>query len=121
MSGTRVNWFEIPVSDLAKATAFYETVFGFSLMEMETPNGTIRVFCFEEKPQGALVQSRDGAGVGGQGVSLYLDAGGHLDAMLARVEPAGGQVTLAKMDIGEYGHIGQFADPDGNKIGIHSL
>ena len=37
MNGNAVTWFEIPVSDLARAKAFYESVFGARLTRLENP------------------------------------------------------------------------------------
>ena len=54
------------------------------------------------------------------GVIVYLDADGTLDAGLARVERAGGQVILPKTDIGPPGFIALVRDTEGNLVGLHS-
>ena len=55
MSNVSVNWFEIPVSDVSKAAAFYGAVLGNDLGEMPGPDGVaMRVFMGAEGPCGAL-------------------------------------------------------------------
>ena len=39
-----ISWFEIPSSDLNRATKFYETVFGIKLNPLDLPNIKMRMF-----------------------------------------------------------------------------
>jgi predicted enzyme related to lactoylglutathione lyase len=55
-----------------------------------------------------------------QGVIVYLDANGKLDACVARVERAGGRVVKGKTDIGPPGFIALISDTEGNLVGLHS-
>ena len=41
-----VNWFEIPVTDMARAKAFYEKVFGIDLMPMQMGPAAMAMFPF---------------------------------------------------------------------------
>ncbi len=116
MSDVTVNWFEVPVSDVAKAADFYTKVMNCRMIEMQSPTGAIRAFLHGEQPVGALVEGSPG----GKGLTLYLDATGDLDGVLSRAEANGGTVAMPKTAIGEYGSIGQFVDPDGNLVGLHS-
>jgi predicted enzyme related to lactoylglutathione lyase len=51
---------------------------------------------------------------------MYLNAGNALDAMLARVAAAGGQVLLPATVIGEQGVIAIIRDSEGNRVGLHA-
>lgn len=52
------------------------------------------------------------------GAIVYLDAPG-LDAVLSRVERAGGKVVMPRTDIGEPGFIALVVDTEGNRVGLH--
>jgi len=120
MSDVKVNWFEIPVSDVAKAAEFYTKVLNCQMIEMQSPNGPMRAFLHGEQPVGALVAGEQG-NPGGSGISLYLDATGDIEGVLSRAEANGGKVGMPKTSIGDYGAIGALIDPDGNLVGLHSM
>ena len=115
-----LNWFEIPTTDLDRATRFYEQVLAVAL-KRETFGGTPMSIFAAKQPDlaGALVKdarrkpSSDGA-------LVYLNVSGRLDAVIDRIAGAGGEVLLPKMDIGDPGYIALFRDTEGNVIGIHS-
>lgn len=122
-----INWFEIPVRDLDTAARFYETVLAgkdgqLRAMRRELDGGRpMAIFAYEgaHAVGGALVADpklRPGKG----DTILYLDVTGRLDASLARVAGAGGQIVRPKTDIGPNGFIALVKDPDGNVIGLHS-
>lgn len=116
-----INWFEIPVHDMPRAIKFYSTVLGAPITPMEGSEGNYAMLPSGENGVGgalALEETRKPAG--GNGVAIYLNGGGDLAVMLARVEGAGGKVTTEKHDIGEFGFIGFFTDTEGNSIGLHS-
>jgi len=55
-----ISWFEIGSTDLARATKFYETIFGISLIPMDLPNIKMRMFPLNDmmtQVGGALVDS----------------------------------------------------------------
>lgn len=124
MSATRhaLNWFEIPVTDYARAKAFYEAVLGLSIQTMEMGGTTMGMLSTDpEAVGGALVQG-EGAVPSTQGTLVYLNGGDDLAAMLGRVEAAGGQVAVPKTEIGGgFGFFAHFIDTEGNKLGLHSM
>jgi uncharacterized protein len=117
-----LSWFEIPVSNFARAKAFYETVLGITITEM--PMGPTTMGFLSSSPDavgGALVHDKDAA-PSKQGTIVYLNGGENLAPMLARVERAGGSIAVPKTDIGgEFGFFAHFIDTEGNKVGLHSL
>ena len=120
-----ISWFEIPSSDLARATKFYETVFGVTLNPLDLPNIKMRMFPLEDMMGvgGAIVDS------GGfhkpsttDGPLIYLNGNPDLQKLLDKVEGAGGKILVPKTEISpEYGYMAVIVDTEGNRIGLHSV
>lgn len=117
-----LNWFEIPASDIKRATKFYETVFSIEMPQMEM-GGSMAFFpagMEGGKVGGALVQSpmhKPSA----EGAVIYLNANPDLDIALGKVEKAGGKVVMPKTKItNEIGFMAFFTDTEGNKVAMHS-
>ena len=73
------NWVEIPVTDMARATAFYEKVLQEMLQPMELGPVQYALFPAEDRFNcGALAQG-EGYEPGPGGVTVYLDGGEDLD------------------------------------------
>ena len=118
-----LNWFEISVSDMARAKKFYEEVFSIDLYETEMMGMKMAFFPgdgMNGKVGGGLVEgpyhkpSADGA-------KIYLNANPDLDVALGKVEAAGGKVTMPKMKISdEVGYMASFIDSEGNGMAMHS-
>ncbi|MBA5763976.1 VOC family protein [Vibrio sp. 404] len=119
-----IGWFEIYVSDIERAIAFYQNVFKVTLEPVNDPNGSdIVMWSFGSAMQsygatGALVKM-DGIKVGGNSTLVYFSCQ-DCSVEAKRAEMAGGQLKQAKMAIGEYGFISLVADTEGNIIGLHS-
>ena len=120
-----ITWFEIGTANLAKATAFYEAVLNnkMRLENMGPSEGA--VFSYDEAADGvggALLCGPTAPKPGAMGTLVYLDASPSLDAALARVVKAGGQIALPRQDLppgmGFFAHI---TDLDGNRVGLHAL
>ena len=118
-----INWFEIAVNDLDRATKFYETVFNITMEAMDMPGMQMRSFPADSmngKAGGALVKS-DMHKPSGTGSVIYLNANPDLSAPLSRVEKAGGKVIMPKTEISaEIGHMAFFTDTEGNTVAMHS-
>lgn len=67
---------------------------------------------------GALVQC-EGYSASHLGTMVYFPVA-DIEATLAKIGAVGGKTLLPKQSIGEYGHIGQFEDTEGNRIGLHT-
>ena len=118
-----LNWFEIPVADMARATKFYESVFGIQMHQIDMMGMKMAMFPQEDmngKVSGALVQSPNHK-PSADGAKVYLNGNPDLADALGRVEAAGGKVVMPKMKISdEVGHMAFFMDSEGNSIGLHS-
>ncbi len=117
-----VNWFEIYVQDMARAKAFYGTVFGVAFTRIGS--GDIDMWGFPMTSEqygasGSLVRI-PGVPSGGSGTLVYFHC---TDCALEaeKVAKAGGRIHRPKMSIGEYGHIVLAVDTEGNMIGLHSM
>lgn len=118
MTKIAIDWFEIPVLDLARAERFYGQALQCELGEMEGPEGPIKTFQNDGMPIGALVAGEHNAPAQ-TGALIYFNTP-DIDAALGRIEAAGGKTLLAKTSIGPYGHIAQFVDSEGNRMALHS-
>ena len=118
-----INWFEIPVTDFARAKKFYESLFGMEVMEMPHPMykyGMLPADMQNGGVGGGIVQG-EGFEPSTKGTIVYLNGGEDLSEPLARVEAAGGKIILQKTAIGGNGFMAQFIDTEGNKIALHSM
>lgn len=118
---TSLVWFEIPAVDLERATAFYETVFGFATTREDIGDGDVK----------SLIPSGDGfMGAISQGPSwtpatsgvlVYFSGGDDLQQVLDRVVPAGGRIVEPKQTVdATSGYWARFQDTEGNIIGVLS-
>ena len=116
-----LNWFEIPVADLERATRFYEAVMGETLKRESEDGRPMAIFARKNDADvaGALVADPRRKPTS-DGVTVYLNAAGKLDACLERVGGAGGKVLLPKTDIGVPGFIALVRDTEGNTVGLHA-
>ena len=118
----RVVWFEIPASDLARATKFYETVLATTLKAESLGGHELRVFAHDEDAASGCLMKGPGLEPSKSGVVAYLNADPSLDAALARVERAGGKIALPRTDLpGDMGSFAHIIDSEGNRVGLHAL
>jgi len=58
----------------------------------------------------------------GSGIRIYLDCMPSIDAVLARIEKAGGQIVAPKSALPPgMGFIAHLRDTEGNEVGLHAL
>jgi predicted enzyme related to lactoylglutathione lyase len=118
-----LNWFEISVTDIARATRFYEAIFEIKMQPMEMMGMKMAMFPSDSSNGsvgGALVQSEMHK-PSTMGAIIYLNANPDLQLVVNRIEKAGGKVTMPKTLIDEQtGNMAFFTDTEGNKVGLHS-
>lgn len=127
MNTSSVNWFEIPVADIARAERFYGAVLAATFAPNCATSEQIEamsVFACSDAPDsvtGCLIQGRNYA-PSSTGSLVYLNAAPSIDAALARVRDAGGDIALSKTalprGLGFFAHI---IDTEGNRVGLHAL
>ena len=115
-----LNWFAIPVTDVARAKKFYETTFDIEMYQIQLVGMPMVMFPSQSpKSNGALVVSPNHR-PSTEGSIIYLNGNPNLQIVLDRIERAGGKITMPKTNIGENGNMALFIDTEGNLVGIHS-
>ena len=112
-----VSWVDLSTPDDHAATAFYQTLFGWEIESSATPMGEYSI---------GKVGDHQVGGMMGQGPELrgqpavwttffYVD---DIEAMVARVEEAGGTVLEKPFEIPGDARIAVVADPTGAVLGL---
>jgi predicted enzyme related to lactoylglutathione lyase len=121
-----ISWFEIPATDLERATDFYEAIFETKLIPMDMENIKMRMFPITDMENGVGGAVVDSGGFhkpsATDGPLIYLNGNPDLQKILDRVVDAGGTIMVPKMEISaEYGFMAVIIDTEGNRIGLHSV
>src|SRR5436189_5212589 len=96
-----LNWFEIPVTDMARAKHFYQTSFGIHMEDMNMPGMEMTMFPYAPtsgKLSGALVKSEYHK-PSADGVVVYLNANPDMTDVIQRIESEGGKILMPKTQI----------------------
>jgi uncharacterized protein len=120
-----VGWFEIPVTDMDRATRFYETVFEFRLTRSKMGSVDMAFFPGVENSigsGGSLVCYPDRYKPSADGTLIYFTAfSGDVSVELDRAAAAGGKVLMPKTLISpEIGYMAMFLDSEGNRVALHT-
>jgi predicted enzyme related to lactoylglutathione lyase len=117
-----IDWFEIPVRDLDRARAFYETLLAVPLRREQMGANTLMLFGpADASVGGCLIAGPDVAAPSETGTLVYLNAEPSLDAALQRLAKAGGRVVVGKTQLpGDMGCFAHVADSEGNRVGLHA-
>jgi len=121
MSKNPVNWFELPVSDIDRATKFYQNVLEIELSRQEMGDLIMAWFPMIEGGAGStgtLVQNENYT-PSYEGALIYFSVE-NIDAVMARVKENGGTVLNPKSSIGKFGFVAHFEDCEGNRVALHS-
>ena len=121
-----ISWFEIPATDLSRATIFYETIFGIKLNPLDLPNIRMRMFPLDDMMTGVGGAVVDSDGFhkpsATDGPLIYLNGNPDVQHVLDKVETAGGKIMVPKTQISpEYGYMAVTLDTEGNRIALHSV
>ena len=109
-----ITHIDIPVSDLAKASEFYSTLFGWQIAEIPG---------FEGYPMWQAPNKISGGGLAPRGEGFtqprsYVEVDS-IDETVAAAEAAGATVAMAKDQISETSWWAVIVDTDGNHIGLY--
>lgn len=121
----QASWVEIPVTNLERAMAFYQAVFGLGATEVYTDEARRITVLANPTPEGragvSLNQTQHFTPAE-SGTLVYFDVDGDLQQTLDRVAPAGGEVVLVEPK-SVRSHLGSFAtirDTEHNLLMVHS-
>lgn len=117
-----IEWFDIVIQNIERATQFYEAAFDVTLKRVDDPDMKMAIFPYQDDlPGGALVESplyeAHKAGAGTTIIYLRTDS---ISKRLNKIEKLGGKTVLPVKQIGENGYIAIFKDIDDNCIGLWS-
>jgi predicted enzyme related to lactoylglutathione lyase len=122
MKTNAINWFELFVTDLPRARSFYETILNAKLQDTTMDCCEMAIFPYDNMNGiGGALTVMEGCTPGAGGTLVYLNVEGDLDAVLARIPPAGGKVIRDRLAIPPHGFIAIFEDTEGNVVGLHSM
>jgi hypothetical protein len=121
-----ISWFEIPSTDLDRATRFYEAIFQVQLIPMDIAQIRMRMFPIDDPMTGiggAIVHAEGFYNPSDtHGPLVYLNGNPDVQHILDRVEAAGGEILVPKTLIADdIGHMAVIRDTEGNRIALHSV
>jgi predicted enzyme related to lactoylglutathione lyase len=111
-----VVWNEIPVSDMKRAVAYYDSVFGWKMKIDESGPNPVANFGGSMDTAGGHIYPGKPA-VSGNGPTVHIAVRGTLEDAVARCRKAGGTVLGDPIAIPP-GRFVYTTDPDGNSIGL---
>ncbi|PSL44332.1 hypothetical protein CLV51_106198 [Chitinophaga niastensis] len=120
-----LNWFEIPVTDTARAKKFYETILDVQMESQEMMGMEMTMFPYDMqsnsgKVSGALVKGEMHK-PGADGPVIYLNANPAIQTVVDKIEAAGGKVIMPRTLINEQiGYMAFFIDTEGNRLALHA-
>jgi hypothetical protein len=113
-------WNELVTEEVAEAKTFYAVVLGWTLEEMAMPSGgKYTIAKMGGKPVGGIMDSaamEDAEDMPSHWMSYVHVA--DVDAVVAKVEAAGGEIAKPCFDVPGVGRIAIIEDPTGAIIGI---
>lgn len=116
-----ITWFEIPVTDMSRASRFYAQVLDKPLEKQSFGPHELMVFPYQQPGVGGCLMSYKPLQPGATGTVVYLAVSDTLNAALNRVTQAGGEVALGRTELpGDIGYYAHIIDTEGNRVGLHA-
>ncbi len=116
----RAVWFDIPVTDLTRATAFYAEVLAIKVDQQSFGEFQFSVLDHQDGNGGCLVPKPDEIAAD-RGILLYLNVNGRIRDAVAKAKDKGGQVVEDVHSIGPHGYRAMLLDSEGNRVALHSV
>ena len=115
-----VSYFEIPVTDMERAIAFYQAVFGQTLERTVIDGHDMALFPFDEDGQGITGALAKGdsytPSITGPRIYFFVDS---IEDTLNKVISLGGSIAYPKTLVGDF-WVAEFVDSEGNQIALSS-
>jgi len=115
-----VSYFEIPVSNMDRAIAFYEALFSTALERTVIDGHDMALFPFDVNGQGisGALAKGDSYVPSASGPRIYFLVN-NIDEVLNRAVSMGGSVAYPKTSVGQF-WVAEFKDSEGNQIALSS-
>ena len=115
----RAVWFDIPASDLTRASRFYMAVLGVKVEEVNYEGGRFCLLEHGEGNGGCIIEDKAAVSAD-KGILVYMNVDGRIRDAVRQAEAYGGKVTEAVHAIGPHGFRAIVIDSEGNRIALHS-
>lgn len=115
----RAVWFDVPVVDLGRATAFYSAVLGIDVHEESFGEYRFAVLAHDQGNGGCLVPRPEEI-ASDRGLLVYFNVQGRIRDAVRQVAGKGGRVVEDVHAIGPHGFRALVHDSEGNRIALHS-
>ena len=116
-----IVWVEIPVLNMSRALAFYNTLFELQAEVYDDGERLSAVLWMIEGAPGCSLTQTAGFHPSPDGPWIYLYSEDPLEELLARVEAAGGEVLTPLTSMGDAGSYTAILDTEGNTIALYTL
>ncbi len=117
--GHRIGWFDIPVTDLDRATDFYSKVLAIRI-DRYGEDVPVAVMAHGPGDVAGCLFTGETAVPGENGPLLYFCVEGRLDEAAGMVESLGGKVLEPPNSIPPHGNRAVVLDSEGNRVCLHS-
>lgn len=117
-----ISWFDIPVTNLQRAKAFYQNVLQATFKDEEMGGFQLAVFSAEEGAVSGMLVLGEQYQPSSSGTVVYFNGGDDLSIPLENAVKHGGSIIVPKTPIhdGECGYFALFLDSEGNRVGLYS-
>lgn len=117
-----VIWFEIPATDLERATEFYQTVFAVELQITDVGPSRMALFPSEDGQAGAAgaLAQRTGFEPSTGGALVFFTVSS-IEDVIARATEAGGEILMPQTELPGLGYTANIGDTEGNQIALYQL
>lgn len=114
-----VPYFEIPVDDMDRAVAFYESLLGTKLTRQKVDGYDMALFPFEEGAPGATgaLAKGDIYRPSKNGPILYFRVK-DIGQIVAKAQAMGRPILYPVKDIGDAGYVAEIEDSEGNRLAL---
>ena len=117
--------FEIPAKDMARASNFYSSVFGWQI-KAESMSGMNYTIAKTVDVDGTTHLPKTSGAINGGFISSTPEINGvvlamtvsSIDDYIKKIETVGGKLIKPKMDMGGMGYYAYVSDTEGNVIGL---
>ena len=118
----KVVHFEIPYDDQARAQKFYQDVFGWQINKFPDMDYYLAITTPSDEMKGPKEPGAINGGLlpkdpTGEHPVIVIDVPS-IDEYIKKIESAGGNSVMPKIQVGNFGFYARVADTEGNVIGI---
>jgi hypothetical protein len=113
-------YFEIPVTDIERAMAFYTSVFGFKFELEEIDGYQMALFPFSEEALGITgALAKGDIYVPSQNGNLIYIGVEDIHETLSKADALNAEILYPVKDNGPLGFVAEIEDSEGNRIALH--